>query len=167
MRFSFSSNLIRDLLIMDYFDQAIRGLSVGILVAFLLLYVFRPREPYPRWTLTPFEQPWMFAIIFLVLIMTFQWDLLIGILLTLCLVGIFLDVRVYGKHYVPKDLNSPLRTSAKEASLPLIAGVAPSFSVVSGEPLSKTDIQADLPTPKYPMFAGMYGPQPGEPSLFD
>jgi hypothetical protein len=34
-------------------------------------------------------------------------------------------------------------------------------------PLAETDIRFDLPVPQYPMFAGMYGPQPGEPSLFE
>lgn len=153
---------------MDYLDVSLRGLCIGVLIGFILVFVLRPREPYPRWTLTPFEQPWMLVIIALVILLTFKWDVLVGTLLSISMIGILLDVMVYGKHYVPRDKHSPLRTSAQEASLPLDAGVASSTSsVFAGLPLSKTDIQTDLPTPQYPMFAGMYGPQPGEPSLFN
>ena len=150
---------------MDYFDASMRGLSVGVLIGFILLYVLRPREPYPHWTLVPFEQPWLLIVFAIVLMMAFKWDTVVGTLILISMIGILLDVLVYGKQYVPKDINSPLRTTAKEASLSLDAGVASPRAVFSGMPLAETDIRFDLPVPQYPMFAGMYGPQPGEPSL--
>jgi hypothetical protein len=167
MRFSFPSILLDCNIGMDYLDIALRGLTIGVLIGFILMYVLRPREPYPRWTLTPFEQPWMLVIIVLMILILFKWDILIGTLFTISMLGITMDVMVYGKHYVPVDSKSPLRTFAEKASMPLEAGIASSStSVFSGLPLAQSDIQSDLPTPQYPMFAGLYGPQPGEPSLF-
>lgn len=170
MRFSFSCNFNRAYLLfqikMDFVDLAMRGLLIGILVGLIIFYVLRPREPYPLWALKPFEQPWMILIVLLVIITAFTWDITVGILLSVFVIGIAMDVMVYGKHYVPKNASSPLRTQAEKPSLTLESGIATPVSVISGLPLSKTDIQEDLPTPQYPMFAGTQGPQPGDPQLF-
>jgi hypothetical protein len=87
-------------------EQALRGLTVGVMVGLILFFVFRPREPYPRWVLVPYEQPWMLLIVALVLILVFQWDQRVSLLMLLFVLGVGLDVHIYGKNYSHKDKDS-------------------------------------------------------------
>jgi hypothetical protein len=85
---------------MDYVDQALRGFLIGVLIALIVFYVLRPHEPYPRWVLTPFDQPWMLVVLFGVIALVFLWDQRIALLIVVFGLGVGMDVNVYGKSYV-------------------------------------------------------------------
>lgn len=85
---------------MDYVDQALRGFLIGVLIALIVFYVLRPHEPYPRWVLTPFDQPWMLVVLVGVVALVFLWDQRIALLMIVFGLGVGMDVNVYGKSYV-------------------------------------------------------------------
>jgi hypothetical protein len=85
---------------MDYADQALRGFLIGVLIALIVFYVLRPHEPYPRWVLTPFDQPWMLVVLAGVVALVFLWDQRVALLMVVFGLGVGMDVNVYGKSYV-------------------------------------------------------------------
>jgi hypothetical protein len=136
-------------------EQAMRGLAVGIMVGLIVFFVLRPREPYPRWVLTPFEQPWMLLGVALVFLLVFQWDQRVALLIFLFVLGVGLDVHIYGKTYSqPKETVDP---SPDTISPPSIAEVdtIKGFGI-SGEPLQKVPLHTPdgfaLPVPHYPLY---------------
>jgi len=151
---------------MDYIDQSARGLLVGILIGILLLYVLQPKTPYPKWMLAPYDHPWIMIPLVAVIIVAAKWDLLVSLLLVLVILGIAIDVSVFGKTFIPlmdekkaSDFKSTSLASSDGNSSHTL-GLKQSFGV----PLSSAGIQMDMPVPHYPVFLGINSPQPGDPS---
>lgn len=101
---------------MDYVDQALRGFLIGVLIALIVFYVLRPHEPYPRWVLTPFDQPWMLVVLAGVIALVFLWDQRIALLMVVFGLGVGMDVNVYGKTYVKASTEDGDDGAGAEAS---------------------------------------------------
>jgi hypothetical protein len=81
----------------------LHGLLAGILGMMILIYVLRPKQPYPKWMLLPFHHPWMFIIILIVWYFIFQWDVTVGVLLAFFFIAISLDIYLLGISYSPSN----------------------------------------------------------------
>ena len=161
---------------MDYLDQALRGLLIGILIALIVFYVLRPHEPYPRWVMVPFDQPWMLVILAAVVVFVFFWDQRVALLMVIFVLGVGMDVNVYGKTYVQTSLRSePSATSVTESTGGYPAA-DPSGTQVDAEPLASfpgDPLSASvmpqtftIDLPHYPLVTQVYTNEPGSPAPF-
>ena len=152
---------------MDYLDQALRGLLIGVLIALIVFYVLRPHEPYPRWVMVPFDQPWMLVILASLVIIVYLWDQRVALLMVIFIIGVGMDVNVYGKTYT--QTSEPEMNGGYLPSDP--SGVqqdAEPQTSLQGEPLSASFMPPvfSLELPHYPLVTQLYTNEPGSPAPF-
>lgn len=149
-------------------DEALRGFLVGVLVALLVVYVFRPKKPYPEWMLMPYEQPWMLLILVALVAVVYPWDKRIGLLMVLLLLGVGLDIKVFGQTYVAAKSDGfdyPLMGGDGGADLADSVGGGADFADAAdaaGVPLARIG----LPVPNYPLVSEDLSLVPGSPAAF-
>lgn len=88
-------------------DLVLRGLVVGAIAAYLVFYGLRPGAAYPKWMLGVYDQPWLFLVLFAVIVRIAMWDLFAGVLAMLGFVAFVADLFVFG--------NAGIRTHAASA----------------------------------------------------
>lgn len=82
-------------------DDVTKGLATGLLIGILLTYSFRPKVPYPAWMLQPYEHPWLFIVLMLVVIALAAWDAKVGGLAFLVVATLLADYYVFGRRQPP------------------------------------------------------------------
>jgi hypothetical protein len=138
-------------------DHALRGLLVGILVALIIVYVFRPKQPYPMWILVPFEKPWILILLIAIIAFIYPWDSTVAILMTLLILGVGLDIKVFGQTYT--KTSEPEEKGGYETTME-DGGVWDDDAMVAGPPLAEID------PPNYPLIHDTVGMVPGSPAAF-
>jgi hypothetical protein len=97
---------------MSYIEIILKGIITGILTAYLLVYGLRPSVPYPDIILEPFENNWLFIILFIINYYLFLWDLKIGLLMLLSILALLFDLYVFTLNGIEKKYtiinNSPI-----------------------------------------------------------
>lgn len=97
---------------MSYIEIILKGIITGILTAYLLVYGLRPSVPYPDIILEPFENNWLFIILFIINYYIFLWDLKIGVLMLLSILALLFDLYVFTLNGIEKKYtivnNSPI-----------------------------------------------------------
>lgn len=97
---------------MPYIEIILKGIITGILTAYLLVYGLRPSVPYPDIILEPFENNWIFIILFIINYYLFLWDLKIGLLMLLSIFALLFDLYVFTLNGIEKKYtvvnNSPI-----------------------------------------------------------
>jgi hypothetical protein len=151
---------------MEILDQALRGFLVGLLVALIVYYIFRPRQPYPRWILTPYDQPWMLVLLFGVVALMYPWDQRVAVLMVLLILGVGLDVLVFGKSYSrPTEPTEAAATASEEDSDVLGTRENYPYSILNGGDDAGPPLYAIVP-PEYPLVNESHGHIPGSPAPF-
>lgn len=79
----------------EYVENILKGLTAGILSAFLVIYALRPAVPYPEIILEIFENVWMFLILLIINYYIFIWDYHSGAILMLCVIALLFDYIVF------------------------------------------------------------------------
>lgn len=160
--------------------EILEGIVIGILSALVLLYGLRPKEPYPKWMLMPYEQPWLFIPIIIVIIYTFVWSRIVGSLLLLIIVALFADMVVFGrpiKQTTPTIMAGlPFKSTIPSASImkPFFETKLDASKFVPGNPTDDAvregqNLQSiPLETANYSLFSKMdeLELQPGDGILF-
>jgi hypothetical protein len=153
------------------------GIVVGVLAAIVLIYGLRPREPYPQWMLVPYEQPWIFLIIGMVVIYTFIWSKTVGALLLLILAALYADMVVFGRPikqtYGQIEVGPPFKTTLPSEKImkPLFATNVNEGEFVPGRPTDDA-VREGIPlnglVKNYSLFAKISDEilQPGDGALF-
>ena len=77
-------------------DIIIRYIIIGILSAYLLIYGLRPAIPYPETIIDLYEHYWIIIVIIIIDYYIIMWDLRIGILIALCIIGLVFDMMTFG-----------------------------------------------------------------------
>jgi len=72
-----------------------KGIITGFLIAYLLILGLRPAAAYPEDILEIIDNPWIFLILFIINLYVLQWDLTIGLLLSLSLIALVLDIIIF------------------------------------------------------------------------
>lgn len=83
-------------------DEVTKGILSGIFIGILLMYSFRPQVPYPQWMLQPYENPWMFLILIMVVVLLLAWDLRTGGLAFLIVATLIMEYYALGKRQEEK-----------------------------------------------------------------
>lgn len=147
---------------MELIDQALRGFLVGLLVASIVYYILRPKQPYPRWMLAPFEQPWMLVILIGLVVLLYPWDQRVALLMFLLVVGVGLDILIFGKSYAVPEA-SLLSTEQAEDTESVESAPETFFEGTEsyqGRPLFVIE------PPNYPLVSDWHGDMPGSPAPF-
>jgi hypothetical protein len=77
-------------------DIIFRYIIIGILSAYLLIYGLRPAIPYPETIIDLYEHYWIIIVIIFIDYYIIMWDLRIGILIALCIIGLVFDMMTFG-----------------------------------------------------------------------
>jgi hypothetical protein len=77
-------------------DIIFRYIIIGILSAYLLIYGLRPAIPYPETIIDLYEHYWIIIVIIIIDYYIIMWDLRIGILIALCIIGLVFDMMTFG-----------------------------------------------------------------------
>jgi hypothetical protein len=81
----------------NYIDVFFRYLIIGIISAYLLIYGLRPAIPYPESIIELYEHYWIIIIIIIINYYVLLWDLRIGVLFALCIIGLIFDMFIFTK----------------------------------------------------------------------
>lgn len=120
--------------------EIVEGVAVGILAALVLLYGLQPHQPYPKWMLLPYEQPWIFVFVGIAVIYVFLWSRTVGVLLILMMVALYADMLVFGRPVKPSggqiSVGPPFKTTLPSEKImkPLFATQVPEGQFVDGRP---------------------------------
>jgi len=77
--------------------EIIYGVILGFLSGFVLLYTFKPSQPYPKFLMNLFQYPWIFLFLIMGVVYILYKDLRLGVLLLLIFMMILLDSHFLGK----------------------------------------------------------------------
>ncbi len=126
--------------------EILEGIAVGILAALVLLYGLQPHEPYPKWMLLPYEQPWLFVLLGILVIYIFIWSPTVGSLLILILAALYADMVVFGRSIKPSgtgqiSVGPPFKSTMPSEKImkPLFATMVPEGEFVPGRPTDDAD----------------------------
>ena len=72
-----------------------KGIITGFLIAYLLILGLRPAAAYPEDILEIIDNPWIFLILFIINLYVLQWDITIGLLFSLSLIALILDIIIF------------------------------------------------------------------------
>jgi hypothetical protein len=78
-------------------DQVVRAVLIGIAAAFVLVFAFNSKKPYPQWMLAHYRHPWLWIVLAGVAVFLYVYDTLLLVLFVLMIVSIHLDILVLGK----------------------------------------------------------------------
>ncbi len=70
----------------------IKYILIGILSGYLLIYGLRPANPYPEFVVELYENIWLLLIAVVITFYAYIWDKKIGILLSLSLISLIIDM---------------------------------------------------------------------------
>jgi len=73
-------------------------MTLGFLAGFVLLYTFKPSQPYPKFLMDLFQYPSIFLFLMIGVLYIFYKDLRIGGLLLLIFMMILLDSYFIGRY---------------------------------------------------------------------
>lgn len=90
---------------MSYIETVFKGITTGILTAYLLFYGLRPSVAYPDIILEPLEHNWIFIILLVINYYLFLWELRIGVLMLLCIFALLFDMYVFTYNGIEKKYN--------------------------------------------------------------
>jgi len=76
-------------------NMIFKGIITGFLIAYLLILGLRPAAAYPDDILEIIDNPWIFLILFIVNLYVLQWDFTIGLLFSLSLIALILDIIIF------------------------------------------------------------------------
>lgn len=102
---------------MAFVFDILEGLLIGVVGGLVILYGLQPREAYPKWMLAPYDHPWLFLVMFVVIIYVGMYNRLLGALLFLLAVSLYVDLIIFGRPTISKQTMSlppPLRLVAME-----------------------------------------------------
>lgn len=142
--------------------DVLEGLLIGIVGGLVVLYGLQPKEAYPKWMLVPYDHPWMFLVMFVVIIYVGMYNRLLGALLFLLAFSLYIDLIIFGRPTIFKTDSMPQSAQEANNSQDVIGSEAYGDWSAEGIPLSAVHIQE----PNYPMFFGVHEPQPGDPAPF-
>jgi hypothetical protein len=77
------------------FENVIKGVMSGFLIAYLLIFGLIPSSKYPDNILDIMDNPWIFAVMLIVNFYILYWDLTIGLLLFISLLALMLDIIIF------------------------------------------------------------------------
>jgi hypothetical protein len=77
------------------FENILKGVMSGFLIAYLLIFGLIPSSKYPDDILDIMDNPWIFAIILIINFYILYWDLTIGLLLFISLIALMLDIIIF------------------------------------------------------------------------
>lgn len=90
---------------MIYIETIFKGITTGILTAYLLFYGLRPSVAYPDIILEPLEHNWIFIILVVINYYLFLWELKVGVLMLLCIFALLFDMYVFTYNGIEKKYN--------------------------------------------------------------
>jgi len=76
-------------------NMVFKGIITGFLIAYLLILGLRPAAAYPDDILEIIDNPWIFLILFIANLYILQWDFTIGLLFSLSLIALILDIIIF------------------------------------------------------------------------
>jgi hypothetical protein len=76
-------------------NMVFKGIITGFLIAYLLILGLRPAAAYPDDLLEIIDNPWIFLILFIVNLYVLQWNTTIGLLFSLSLIALILDIIIF------------------------------------------------------------------------
>jgi len=144
--------------------DAFKGILTGMLIGILIFYSLRPSIPYPYWMLTPYEHPWMFILLLVLIVYLLMWDQVIGVMFLLVVGALLLDLYLLGTKHIESQHDDTVHYETSEGDLLDV----PSFEYPKSYDMS-TDQLEDLPIDSgvYPMFdLTDMDLQPGQPSPY-
>jgi ABC-type multidrug transport system fused ATPase/permease subunit len=77
------------------FENILKGVISGFLIAYLLIFGLIPSSKYPDNILDVMDNPWIFVIILIINFYILYWDLTIGLLLFVSLIALMLDIIIF------------------------------------------------------------------------
>jgi len=83
----------------------LKGILTGILSAYVVLFALRPSVPNPDIILEIIENKYIFIPLLIINYYLFEWDKLIGILFTICLISLIFDYFIFIKKNFNNDKN--------------------------------------------------------------
>lgn len=144
--------------------KMLEGILIGAIGGLVILYGLRPTEAYPAWMLIPYDHPWVFLVLLLVIVYIGAYHRLIGGLLFLLVASLYVDLVLFGRPTIFKRDRLPVdklpTEEVKEITQPTVSSSAKWENI--GIPLSDVNITE----PNYPLVQGLYDSQPGEPAEF-
>ena len=159
-------------------DLLLRGVVVGVLAAYLVLYGLRPSSPYPKWMLAAYDQPWVFIVLFIVVVQVAMWDLFAGCLAMIGFLAFTADLFVFGNHGLRAEEASS--EAAKKIGDENVAGAAETVGYGGWAPVGAVGADAGSALSRvvvapgvepayslYPMFEDSFsGERLGGPAAF-
>lgn len=141
--------------------EVVEGLLVGVLAAAVIIYSMRTTVFYPTWLLNIFEHPWMFVLLFIVIVYILTKNATIGGLLALMFAALLADHYVLTRPVAAKSWDAkPRRESdSSDSSDSSDPAPAPEPDAPAGASVKLAGLPA---TPFY--YDGEQ--QPGDPAPF-
>lgn len=92
-------------------DEIVRAVLTGVVSAFVLVYGFDNKKPYPAWMLVHYRHPWLWFVLAAVAMILFMYDYTLFVLFLLMIASIHLDMMVFGK---PQPSDDPTIEAADD-----------------------------------------------------
>lgn len=141
--------------------KMLEGILIGVIAALVILYGLRPSEAYPSWMLVPYDHPWVFLVLLLIIGYITAYHRLLGALLFLLVASLYVDLILFGRPTIFKRDHMPMPNASVAATAVPTSTVSSSAKWANiGIPLSDVNIQE----PKYPLHQGLLDLQPGDPA---
>ena len=78
--------------------EIIYGATLGFLAGFVLLYTFKPSQPYPKFLMDLFHYPWILLTLMIIVLYILYKDIRLGALLLLIFIVILVDSYFLGRN---------------------------------------------------------------------
>ncbi len=145
--------------------KMLEGILIGAVGALVILYGLRPTEAYPAWMLIPYDHPWVFLVLLLIIVYIGAYHRLFGGLLLLLVASLYVDLMLFGRPTIFKRDSVPTDNKLSVDTL----GEVTQSTVSSSAKWANIGISlshVNIAEPNYPLIQGMHEPQPGEPAEF-
>jgi hypothetical protein len=73
-------------------EDIIKGIIIGFLAGFIVLYSLQPHVKNPDWLMIIYENPLILLIMLILVYYIMRWNIIIGYLLLIVIIGIYLDI---------------------------------------------------------------------------
>jgi hypothetical protein len=107
----------------------------------------------------------MLVIVLGMVALIYPWDQRIAVLMVLLILGVGLDVLVFGKSYSPSPTNAATEAASEEDGAVVGTHENYPYSIMNGGGDAGPPLYAITP-PEYPLVSELHGDIPGSPAPF-